>query len=105
MTSARKAAGKGCNARHSTGPKCEAARKRASLNALKHGLTARTALLPCEDRKAYERAARLIYGQYRPLGAIEECLVDLIVADRWRLVRFSRIEDAYVVATFDQRLN
>ena len=102
MTSPKRIDANRRNARRSTGPKSDAGRKRASLNGLKHGLTAQTVLLPFEDRTAYHRASSLIMAQFRPEGAIEECLVELIIADRWRLVRLARIEDEYVVATFDQ---
>ncbi len=37
------------NAQHSTGPRTEAGKRRSSLNALQHGLTATSAVLPSED--------------------------------------------------------
>jgi hypothetical protein len=42
------------NAQHSTGPRTEAGKQRSALNALTHGLTSRTALLPAEDLAAYQ---------------------------------------------------
>ena len=39
------------NATHSTGPRTEEGQKRSSLNAMKHGLTGRTVLLPREKSK------------------------------------------------------
>ena len=38
------------NSQHSTGPRTEAGKRRSSLNALRHGLTAASAVLPSEDR-------------------------------------------------------
>jgi len=105
MTSPKKREANRRNAANSTGPKTRLGRKRANFNALKHGLTAKTVLLPFEDGQAYERAAELIYEQYRPVGAIEECLTELVIADRWRLARFSRVEDEFVVETFHNLFN
>jgi len=92
------------NAKRSTGPKSAGGRQRSSLNSLKHGITARTVLLPFEDRRAYDRAAKLIDEQYRPFGAIEECLVELIIAARWRLVRFDVAPKFHPVTTGVWRL-
>ena len=41
------------NAAHSTGPKTEAGKPRSCLNALRHGLTGHTIILPAEDLEAY----------------------------------------------------
>ena len=46
------------NARNSTGPRTDAGKQRSSQNALRHGLTARTAVLPSEDQAAYELHCR-----------------------------------------------
>ena len=48
------------NAQHSTGPKSEAGKKRSSMNALKHGLTAAEAVLPNEDPAAYQEKLDLL---------------------------------------------
>jgi len=41
------------NAQRSTGPRTEAGKQHSALNALRHGLTAQTAVLPSEDPAAY----------------------------------------------------
>ncbi len=43
------------NAQHSTGPRSESGKQRSARNALTHGLTARTAVLPSEDPAAFEQ--------------------------------------------------
>jgi hypothetical protein len=43
------------NAQHSTGPRTAAGKQRSSLNALRHGLTGHTIVLPTEDHSAYQR--------------------------------------------------
>jgi len=46
---AKRAATNRANAQNSTGPRTEPGKQRSSLNALGHGLTAQTAVLPSED--------------------------------------------------------
>ena len=43
------------NAQHSTGPKTEAGKGRASLNAWRHGLTGQVATMPHEDLAVFTR--------------------------------------------------
>jgi len=46
------------NALLSTGPRTDAGKQRSSLNALRHGLTAASAVLLSEDRSAYDAHRR-----------------------------------------------
>ena len=50
MTSQSRIAANIQNAKHSCGPKTAAGKRRSSMNALKHGMTARIALMPDESR-------------------------------------------------------
>src|ERR1039458_4019769 len=52
------------NSQHSTGPRSEAGKQRSALNALTHGLTARTAVLPSEDPAAYEQHHRQFLDEH-----------------------------------------
>ena len=54
------------NARLSTGPRTESGKQRSSQNALSHGLTARTAVLPTEDPEAYQRHLQQFLDEYAP---------------------------------------
>jgi hypothetical protein len=52
------------NAQKSNGPRTEAGKERSSLNALRHGLTARTAVLDSENQTDYETHCRQFFDQY-----------------------------------------
>ena len=74
-------------------------RARARHNALKSGLYTKTTLLPCEDAKAYAKLRVAMFSEYGPQGAVEEGLVELVIADLWRLSRFVGIENAFLEQT------
>lgn len=80
------------NAQKSTGPKTEAGKHNSKFNALKHGMTARVAVLPHEDRLSYEELRQATIESYRPASGAEMMLVDLIAINYWRLLRARRVE-------------
>ena len=75
------------NSRHSKGPCSPAGKQRSSLNALCHGLTSRTVVLPSEDLAAYQRLTQEFFGEYQPQGPTEKQLVQELAAAAWRLNR------------------
>ena len=80
------------NSQHSTGPRTEAGKLRSSLNAMRHGLTARTAVLPSEDPAAFECHCRHFIEQNQPANAIEAQLVQELADTSWRLNRIPLVE-------------
>jgi hypothetical protein len=80
------------NAQHSTGPRSEAGKQRSALNALTHGLTARTAVLPSEDQAAYQHHCRQFENEYRPATPTETQLVHELADTSWRLNRIPLLE-------------
>ena len=62
------------------------------MNALRHGLTAETTVLPDEDAESYERLRTQLHTELEPVGALECFLVDRIAAGAWRLRRLGRVE-------------
>ena len=80
------------NAQHSTGPRTAAGKQRSSLNALRHGLTARSAVLPSEDPAAYEQHRRQFVDEYQPANATETQLVQELIDTSWRLNRIPLLE-------------
>jgi hypothetical protein len=80
------------NSQHSTGPRSDAGKQRSALNALTHGLTARTAVLPSEDPAAYEDHRRRFFDEYQPATPTETQLVQELADTSWRLNRIPLLE-------------
>ena len=80
------------NAQHSTGPRSDTGKQRSALNALTHGLTARTAVLPSEDPAAYQQHHRQFHDEYRPATATETQLVHELADTSWRMNRIPLLE-------------
>ena len=66
MTSDRQIAANRANAQRSTGPRTPNGKTRAAQNALKHGLTATTPVLPDEDPEAFAGLRQEVFEQYNP---------------------------------------
>jgi hypothetical protein len=89
---ARRAATNRANSQHSTGPRTEPGKQRSSLNALRHGLTAQTAVLPTEDPETYQRHIQQFLDEYAPATPTEIQLVHEIANTAWRLNRIPLLE-------------
>ena len=63
------------NAAHSTGPRTTEGKQRASLNAMRHGLTSQVVVLPHEDMQAYLALHKEIVKAWNPQGIHEQRLV------------------------------
>ncbi len=87
------------NAQLSTGPRTAAGKLRSSLNALRHGLTSHTDLLPSEDPAAYQAHRRSFFQDLQPLGALEQQLVHSLASTAWRLNRIPALEAALLAPT------
>jgi hypothetical protein len=64
-------------------------RKSGTLN---HGLVGATALLPSENERLYIEYRDRLSSSLKPVGAMEEELVERVVSLMWRLRRVSRLE-------------
>ena len=80
------------NAQKSTGPVTEAGKAVARFNALRHGMTAESAVLPYEDHLAYAMLREALLSHYAPANIAEEMLVDVVANSYWRLLRARRVE-------------
>jgi hypothetical protein len=86
------------NAQSSTGPRTEIGKAASSQNALKHGLTAKTVLLPGEDEAAYRKLCDGMFESFAPADTPEKELIQLLCDTQWRLQRCGRIEVAILSA-------
>jgi hypothetical protein len=82
------------NARRSTGPTSAEGRAKASLNAVKTGLTGRTVLLSSDDAALYEHHVLAYSKELKPMTQRECDLVQSIADTAWRLKRIPALEMA-----------
>lgn len=84
------------------GPRPEPPSSRPRPNALKHGIMAREVLVQTgparEDEAELEALGHALRAQFAPRGALQELLVDQIVAIAWRWRRLLRFETAAIVS-------
>ena len=80
MTSEAKIEANRRNSLKSTGPKTERGKERSRLNALKHGMTAKQLVVRGEDFGDFARFGVELRAALAPGDALEEQLVDAIVA-------------------------
>ena len=66
------------NAQKSTGPRSAEGKDSSRFNALKHGIDARSLVIPGEDPAELAALAENYYQQCQPAGPIEAHLVDVM---------------------------
>jgi len=86
------------NAQHSTGPRTEEGKAASSLNSLKHGLTAKTVVLPGEDPAEYQAFSTGMRQDLHPLDTFETAMVTELIDLQWRLQRAARVETGILSA-------
>jgi hypothetical protein len=82
------------NSRHSTGPRTDSGKQRSSQNAMRHGLTAASAVLPSEDPAAYDAHRRGFFDEYQPATPTETQLTQELADTAWRINRIPALEAA-----------
>ena len=92
MTTEARAVANRKNALLSTGPKTPSGKRRASQNALRHGLTAKSLLLPDENPQDLKKLERSLRKELNPVGILQESMFQRIVSCLWRLQRIGRLE-------------
>jgi len=80
------------NSKHSTGPRTPEGKRRSSLNALRHGFTGHTIVLPSEDLAAYQHHSKRWLDELQPKGVLEDQLVQSLSDTTWRLNRIPALE-------------
>jgi hypothetical protein len=81
------------NAQKSTGPRTEAGKGRSCHNAVTHGMTARSPLLPGEDADALAALQRALVDDLQPRNQLEARLIGRLGAQFWRADHSERAVD------------
>jgi hypothetical protein len=68
-------------------------RARSSMNALRHGLTARVVVLPSEDMDAYHTFSKEIVDSLDAQTPVERQFAQTVADNQWRINRIRSIED------------
>ena len=89
------------NALRSTGPRTAEGKTASSRNSLRHGLTARTTVLPGEDQAEFDALHQGLIGDRQPEGELELQLTGEIAACLWRLARARQHEAEILEAALD----
>jgi hypothetical protein len=87
MKTPKQLAANRASARKSTGPRTAAGKRRASRNAVTHGLFSREILVPGEDAAVLARFRRRMMARLDPADDLERLLADRIVVAAWRMRR------------------
>jgi len=94
MASAAKIRASRLNGAKSRGPITEQGKKKSSLNALKHGLTAKTLVLSNEDHSIFEKLQQTYIDSFQPTNSLELELIHTMAAAEWRMRRAWTVETA-----------
>src|ERR1700722_6041719 len=80
------------NAKKSTGPRSIEGKSRSSKNSWKHGLTGATALLPSDDRAAFDLYVAGFLDPPHPGSLLEHEICRDVADAHWRLRRIHSVE-------------
>jgi len=76
------------------GPKTEAGKRRASMNAVKHGMYSAAVVLPGEPQGEYDALLQRYLDRFQPASPDQEYLVHTLVNAEWRIKRLMHIQTA-----------
>jgi hypothetical protein len=75
------------NARKSTGPKSQAGKAAVSMNSLRHGLRARSVVLPGENHEEFQQLCDNLEAEWHPRTSSERFYVEQMAVSHWKLGR------------------
>src|ERR1700689_3056357 len=81
------------NAEKSRGATSPQGKARSSMNALRHGLTARVVVLPTEDMAAYQAFSKEMVDSLEAQTPVERQFAQTVADNQWRINRIRSIED------------
>ena len=80
------------NAQKSTGPKTPQGKAAVSMNSLRHGLRARTVVLPGDDPQEFQRLCEDLEAEWQPLTRTEQIYLEQMATAYWKLQRLELFE-------------
>ena len=80
------------NALKSTGPRTPEGKAAVRMNALKHGLRARTVVLPSENAEEFHQLCDDLEAEWQPQSRTEQFYVEQMAVSQWKLNRMERGE-------------
>ena len=94
------------NAQESTGPKTANGKAISKMNALKHGILSKEVVVRgrCikEDDREFAALHQRLCEDLKPVGLLEEMLVDQIATAHWRLRRAMKAESGEIALNVDE---
>ncbi|MBZ5632616.1 MAG: hypothetical protein LAO55_05740 [Acidobacteriia bacterium] len=91
------------NGAKSRGPATPEGRAKSSRNSLRHGLSAKTVVLPAESHEQFQLLLDAHIQQFQPANPVEMDLVEAMAVARWRLRRIWAIETSLFTAELVRR--
>ncbi len=82
--------------RRGTGPRTKSGKRIASRNATKHGIFSKVVVLPSESEAGYKKLLAELRQDRRPVGKLEEILVERLANNEWRRRRLRAAETAEI---------
>jgi len=80
------------NAQKSTGPRTPEGKAAVSMNSLRHGLRARTVVLPGENHQEFLQLCDDLEAEWEPLTRTEQFYVEQMAIAHWKLRRMEQAE-------------
>jgi hypothetical protein len=97
-TSQRRGEANQNNAQKSTGPRTAEGKDRSRFNAVTHGLTAESTILPGEDASAFQSRRKEIIDGTQPRNTVEAIMLEQIARCEWKSTRADRSASARLSA-------
>jgi len=104
MTSTKQIEANRRNSLKSTGPKTPEGKAVASLNNLRHGLRARTVVLPGEKSEEFHQLCDDLEAEWQPQSSTEHFYVEQMAVSQWKLSRVELAEKSILAQEDDAKV-
>jgi len=104
MTSTKQIEANRRNSLKSTGPRTPEGKAVASLNNLRHGLRARTVVLPGENSEDFHQLCDDLEAEWQPQSSTEHFYVEQMAVSQWKLSRVELAEKSILAQEDDAKV-